>query len=347
MNTRLTRSKECQTNKGIIFNKGLRSIFSRSEPYFGRNKSDLHWQYDCHSAAFWSAWDLLCSIARAGLAPQIFGTRNAKPSYLFICSWTTITQNMVNKAVALTFDLADDDAQLSIGLDVQQYSKRDFTAQKPVIMFLRNQETSMISLPIYTQGHGLNNWTYVYIIRLRPGSKSLCVPESLFLSAVRLASYTWPNALAKQIHHYTHAPRAEMVYMLELSGCPGRFAAKTCAEIGNNCLSCQRSGTPTLSRKILQSHTCEQFHSKIQTDYMFVTICSTEHFILHIFDSGTDYSETAFVNQQSAESMATVLESIWSHQHGTPFSFSADWEFIRGQWVNIWKPMGSNATNGR
>lgn len=65
----------------------------------------------------------------------------------------------------------------------------------------------------------------------------------------------------------------------------------------------------------------------IQTDYIFVTTCSTKYCVWNVIDTGTAYLETVIVNQRSPEFMETVLESIWIHQHGTLVSFSADIEF--------------------
>lgn len=75
---------------------------------------------------------------------------------------------------------------------------------------------------------------------------------------------------------------------------------------------------------------CENFNKEIQSVFMYASIHFSKHCFLHVVDTGTGYSETKIANQRSSESMASLLELIWTHRHGTPFSFSADNELTIG-----------------
>lgn len=240
-----------------------------------------------------------------------------------ICSWTVIVQDLNNNPVSLTFDLTNDDAPITIGLDVQQFSKRDFCIPEPFLTIHHPQDSNPKSLPIYVKGrNSLTKRAYLDLIGLTPTSGALTATVSGL--TIR------PTTMARRLHRYTHAPLREMVDMLTRTGCDKTAALRICREIHDNCLVCAQTGPPAPTRKISLTHVCRAFNTEIQADFMFVAIRATKYCVIHVVDASTGYSETAMSPQRSVSTMASAVETIWIHRHGTPSSFSADTEFTKG-----------------
>lgn len=161
--------------------------------------------------------------------------------YPIICSWTIIIQDIDNKPVALTFDLTNDDAPLTVGLDVQQYLQRDFTKRDAYITILRPQDVSSRSLLIHTQDEGLKKRAHIDLIGLKQESSSL--------AATSFAINARPITLAKRIHRYTHGSKEEMIGMLERMGYDHYIAENICTKIVEKCSVCQQSETQLHLRK--------------------------------------------------------------------------------------------------
>lgn len=230
-------------------------------------------------------------------------------------------QDVDNRTMAFTFDLTTDDAPLTVGLDIQQFSSRDFAAASPTITFNLPHATMPRTFPIYITGDNLTRRAHLDLIGLRPATSSLyttSIPSSLR-----------PPTLAKRIHRYSHAPAMEMADMLARTGCSKETAFNISKEIVANCIACQKSGPPQPSKKLSLFHICEAHNQEIQTDFMYVEIREAKYCVLHVVDTGTAFSKTAIASKRSAECMATLLESIWIHRHGAPVSLSADAEFAK------------------
>lgn len=57
-----------------------------------------------------------------------------------ICSRALMFQDLINKSVANIFGLTDDNAPSTMGLDLEQFSKRDFTNPTQFICFNQPQD---------------------------------------------------------------------------------------------------------------------------------------------------------------------------------------------------------------
>lgn len=98
---------------------------------------------------------------------------NVLNSYPVICSWTEIIRDVTNNPGPLTIDLTNDDAPLSIWLDVKQYSKRDFTKADLIITIQRMEYISSRSLDIYVCTRELSECANIDPIGVKAGSHSL------------------------------------------------------------------------------------------------------------------------------------------------------------------------------
>lgn len=242
-----------------------------------------------------------------------------------VCSWTLFVQDSSYGPISLTFNFTNDNAPLTIGLEFQRYSIRDFACTRPSITLKRPLDSSPRTLPVHIRGGGpLDMRAYVDVIGLGPIQffGALLAPSS-FGPKIR------PVTMAKFIRRFKHAPFLEMVNLLCRSGCQEGYTRKICKKVVLNCLVCQQSGLPAQSKKISLTHTCEAFNVEIQTDFMFADIRSSKHCIIHIVDTGTGYSETSIVVQRSAHVMASMIEILWIHIHGAPKFFSAHSEFTK------------------
>lgn len=253
--------------------------------------------------------------------------------YPIMCSWTISMQDIYDKPMTLTFGLTNDNAPLNIGLGVQRYSKPDFTSRSFTFTFLRPPAEYSPSLPIYiNRDDPLNIRAYVDIVGRKSGIRAL--------SATTNSSGLRPTTLAKRLHRYSHAPRSEMVELITRTGVPRSTATRICRAVVDNFSVWKRFGLPEISRNISLTHIFKAFNNEIQADFMFASVRSTKYCVLHVVDTGTEYSETSIKNSRSAEAMASLLEIIWINLHGTPTSYSAESELTRGPMVQFLKGHG-------
>lgn len=247
---------------------------------------------------------------------------SALNSLPIICSWSLQFQDIQNSPVRMTFDLANDDSPLIIGMDVQQFASSNFLDNISTFKIRRPQDNIVKILPVYISGRNkFNKRAYLDIIGL--------VRKANTLMATNRGSYIRPLTLAKRIHRYSHAPPRDMIEMLTRTGCPREQAEVISRKIAESCLICSQTGLPLPTRKVSLTHVSEAFNSEIQADYMFVYIRKDKFCVLHVVDAGTGYSEAKIVEKRSIEIMVTTLETIWVHRHGAPQSFSADSEFTK------------------
>lgn len=69
-----------------------------------------------------------------------------------VCSWTMAFQDMNGKPTELNFDLFNDDAPLSIGMDVQRFCKTNFIDEPPILTIRRPIDTEPRTVQLYLSG---------------------------------------------------------------------------------------------------------------------------------------------------------------------------------------------------
>lgn len=161
-----------------------------------------------------------------------------------ICSWTLHVQDLSNHQAVLKFDQTDDSSPLTVGLDIQQYSKRNFVSAKSTLTLIRPQKRSPQIMFLYISGeHLLKIWGRLDITGVRPAKKSRAMSFTSFGSLAR------PTAVTKRLHRYRHARLRMMFDLLSRAGCPRSNASSICNKIIQSCAVCKRSGNPASSRK--------------------------------------------------------------------------------------------------
>lgn len=159
-------------------------------------------------------------------------------AFVIVCSWTIMLQDVDNRTIAFTFDFTMNDSSLTIGLDVQPFSSRNFAAANPTITFNLPYATTPRTFSIYILGDNFTKRAHLDLIEHRPATSSLLTTSSL--SSLR------PTTLAGRIHRYSHAPAVETVDMLARTGCNKEIASNISNEIVANCIACQKLGLPQL-----------------------------------------------------------------------------------------------------
>lgn len=134
-------------------------------------------------------------------------------------------------------------------------------------------------------------------------------------------------SLAKRLHRFSHAPAQDLNRLLKRAGYADPELVKAVERVGEECLSCAKSGPPHPSRKLSLTRVDAGFNVNIQADFVFCTIGGRKLCVLHVVDTATSFSETSLVPSRSATVMAATIEIIWIYRHGAPSSFSSDYEF--------------------
>lgn len=102
---------------------------------------------------------------------------------------------------------------------------------------------------------------------------------------------------------------------------------KAVDDVSSVCPLCAAIGHPLPSKKASLSHVDQRFNQHLQADFTWVKIRDSKHVVLHAVDAGTGYSETVIMQARNAREMSNELERIWIYNHGSPSSFSSDFEF--------------------
>lgn len=108
-------------------------------------------------------------------------------------------EDLLENNVTRTFDLTTDYAPLTLGLDVPQFSKRDFVSPEATTTFQRPSDNSPGSGRMYACNEFLSRKAHFNIIGLVPGS--------LMLTSTSTSHKLYPDILSKRLHHYTHTQR--------------------------------------------------------------------------------------------------------------------------------------------
>lgn len=143
----------------------------------------------------------------------------------------------------LTFDLFDDASPLIIEVEKSLYESTDFLAHPPVLTFRRPTDNGTRRLPIYISSSvPIRARAYINVL--------FTTVHGLLATNLTLQR---PLSFAKRLHRFGHAPVSDMKRILSRAGYDDPKLDQAVEEIGNECLSCDRSGPP-LPSKSYHSH---------------------------------------------------------------------------------------------
>lgn len=250
-----------------------------------------------------------------------WGPNSTDPSTI-IAAWTMLFQDMDNKAVAITFDVTDDDSPIIVGMDIKMHTITDNIANPPRILMKRPTDNEMRRMETYMNEKSPLNTRLRLLI-------APVLTTSALIGGSRRPIGTRPMTLAKRIHQMTHAHPDQTMRICKDAGWLTQELKEAIKLVSQNCQSCTLSGPPAPSRKISLTHVNMGFNVEIQADFTYLTIRGHVYPALHIVDTGTGYSALKIVQSRRAEILVNNLDIAWVFEHGAPEALSADDEFNR------------------
>ena len=139
-------------------------------------------------------------------------------------------------------------------------------------------------------------------------------------SACRKSSLSF----AKHLHRFTHAHPTELKFLCAIAKILTLDIEEAMDRIHQASQVCAKNGRPSISRKISISHINSGFNNEIQMDFTHCILKSKKEIIFHIVDTGTGWSETELVSDESIAAALKALERKLILTHGAPQSLSAD-----------------------
>lgn len=211
-----------------------------------------------------------------------WGPKSADSSDI-VASWAMYVQDMNGRPAAITFDVANDESPLIIGMDLKWYSMTDNIATPPRIIMRRPTDNRTRILETYmTIGDPLRARLRLLVVPM--------ISTSALTGESRRPMRMRPMTIAKRIHCMTHAHPLQISKICEEAGWLTPELADAIKTVSENCPSCTISGPPAPSKKISLNHDNEDYNVEIQPDFTYLNIRGHVYPALHIIDTGTGYS---------------------------------------------------------
>lgn len=218
----------------------------------------------------------------------------------------------------ISFDLFDDESELAIGLNDNEFSSTDLLTSTATLTLSRSCDDFPRVFSVYLD----NRDQYKARLRL-DATRMPRISHALMASRLKVR----PRTMPKRTHRYIHAPEKETSRILRLAGYKICKLHKAIEEISTSCPLCASIDHPLLSKKASLSHEDQRFNEHLQADFVWVEIRKTKYVVLQAVDTGTGFSETTIVRARNTTGTVAGIERIWVNRHGAPKTFASDYEF--------------------
>lgn len=209
---------------------------------------------------------------------------NAAEATPISASWSLNLQDTENQSVTPSFEVTNNDSQITVGIAVKSHSITNNMSQPNKITIKRPSDKVPGTLDTYRSRN-----KPLEIIQKVLVAPIMAILNGLIAKTSQLQKPS-PVTLAKRIHNATQSPASQIIQICQNTGWADAKREKAIYDTCKRFDVWPRRVPPAPSRKISATHVNRYFNDKIPTDILFVIIRNTFYTVILFCDTGTAYS---------------------------------------------------------